>query len=196
MIRIDATDAIKNGFGKFKGKGSGKDARTIISKTLNTTMTYGRKELMSEVKSKYNVSSHITNRDTRLKRSTPRWNETVLNVNSKPLSLALFDPKQSAKGISVEVKTGSRNVIRGSFFGKMPSGVEGIFAKGKYSGQGFKFRDKRIKKSGNDLNINRLNSIPYSKMYQSVTPEVYNILIANRLDKTLQRNLRKFFKNR
>lgn len=70
-----------------------------------------------------------------LKLATNRDLEASITVRGKGFPLAVFQPRQTRAGVSVQIK-GRRVTIPGTFLAKMPSGHLGVFARGAYAGKG------------------------------------------------------------
>lgn len=68
-------------------------------------------------------------------------------------------------GISFEVKKGQKVFIQGAFIQRMKSGHTGVYARGKYTAQGFQFRHKRVEKGGSDLPIAELRTASVPGMF-------------------------------
>ena len=192
MIRIESKQVVDK-MRKNYASLSGRQLNEIASKSINAARTKGRKEAIVATKSEYNIGKRFQNNMIKTKRAKPSWPVGKIEVLKRRLPLTAFDPKETAWGVTVRIKE-SRELIRGSFFGKMKSGHSGIFARGKYGTGGFKFRTKRIKKKGNDLNISELTTLGYNTMFLNKIEAVYNAHINPHFVKIMQKNLRKAVK--
>lgn len=197
MIIIDSHKAAKDIIGLYRGKLNRKEIQDILYRSVNTAMTYGRKESEIAVKQQYNVGTRFQRNTVKIKRATKQWPQAELNVRKARLPLIAFTPVLWTDGVSVEVTKGKRSVIAGSFFGRMKSGHEGIFARGRYKSGGFDFRTKRIRKyPENDLSISELTTMGYSKMYLNSIEQVYRTRINNRFSEVLTKNISKSLKKK
>ena len=120
-------------------------------------------------------------------------------VNTKAISLNVFDPVETKKGVELEIKRGEKQTIAGAFMGIMPNGGYGVFGRGNYKGGKFDWRKKRIVPGGkshkvngtrrpekNDLTINNLKSV--SAYTSFVRPAILEAL-SKRLERTLPQRL-------
>lgn len=65
-----------------------------------------------------------------------------LGAGQGPLRVKLFPHGQRRKGVAVGVSPGRRKLINRSFVAKMPNGSVGVFARGRYGPNGFRFDKK------------------------------------------------------
>lgn len=197
MITISTRQAVIDIQRRYKHQLSKDKLKDITFRSINTAMTYGRKESEREVKSEYNIGARFQRNMVKIERAKKSWPQAKLKVNANRIPLIAFDPILWTDGVSVEVRKGKREVIRGSFFGRMKSGHEGIFARGRYKNGGFDFRTKRVRKyPSNDLNISELTTLAYSKMYLNTIEDIYNTKIRAHLGVVMEKNIRKALKNK
>ncbi len=192
MIRIESKAAIDTMKKSYHGI-SGRQLNAIAAKSINSAITKGRKEAIIATKSEYNIGARFQNNMIRTKRAKPTWPIGKIEVLRTRLPLTAFEPKETAWGVTVKIKS-SRELIRGSFFGKMSSGHSGVFARGRYGKDGFVFRQKRIRKSGNDLNISELTTLGYNTMFLNTIEGVYNTHINAHFLKIMRKNMKKAVK--
>jgi hypothetical protein len=170
MIHIDTDKAVKDlkkQFSRLDEKSIARAQAWAINRTLGNAMTSITKAIGKE----YNIKAKDIKKamvKVNAKPSTP-WG--LIKVSGRTLPLIAFKPRQTKKGVSVQILKGKRAVIPGAFITTMSTGHTGVYAKGKYKRKGgsFQFRKKRINKAPRttrsgivaypDLNITELQSV-------------------------------------
>lgn len=105
-----------------------------------------------------------------------------LNAMGRPLPLAVFQARQTKRGVTVNIAK-RRVLVKGAFFATMPTGHKGVFARGHYVGKKFAFRKERtVAYPGNDLNVNELFS-------KSVPTAILNNTVIDSIKHQIQRDL-------
>lgn len=153
MIIVDTKQAIK-GLKRLKSDLTEKQQKKAVALAFNDAIVYGRRQLADTVRQSYTVKLSGVNKATRIQRATLNRQFAQMTVKGKPLPLERFNVRQIKRGLSTQVVKGKRNIVRSAFFQKVKR--KRAFARGGYKGKGFKFRNKRVTKIGNDLPINNL----------------------------------------
>lgn len=188
-VKINTEEIAKRLLEEFKQLSPERVRRAIsgaINETITSSRAEIRREIAKEYKipSAYLQSSRII----KLEKATASTLKGTINVGAPPIPLMAFDPiitqekgssvftktkrggqaiysslsdrmnNRHGKGITVNIK-GQVKVIPSAFLAVMKSGHIGIFARGQYGADGFKFRHGRNRKGGNDLNINELTTV-------------------------------------
>lgn len=128
----------------------------IVSRTLNRTAQQAITEAKKLIREKYNVKT----KGIRIKHyKAMRTNlTTYLGLNAKPVSLLYFGARKTKAGASVEVKKGSRKIIKA----RPPKGAAFIQTMPKGGGKGV-FRRKGPKR----LKIEKLYSLSPLSMFEN-----------------------------
>ena len=92
----------------------------------------------------YDIGPRTMDKYATLTFAKPGDLEATINVKGKGFPLAVFKPRQTALGVSIQIK-GGRTIIPHSFLAKMPSGHVGVFARGTY-GASFRFSKGRARR--------------------------------------------------
>jgi hypothetical protein len=71
---------------------------------LNRTADGARVDASREIRSRYRLKVAAVNKAFSIKKAGGDLLVVVLNVRGKPLNLGNFDPRQTAKGVSVNIK--------------------------------------------------------------------------------------------
>jgi hypothetical protein len=143
MIVVDTQKAIKAMERELKAF-SPSDRGSIISQALNRAIATGRTEGRRQVTAKYNIKSSEVTTATRISRATPFKLSATIHIKGQKLPLRRFKPKQTSSGVRVQVTKGQSKVIQSAFLAPIAQG-HGVFARGKYGADGFKFRNQASK---------------------------------------------------
>lgn len=192
MITIDTKQTIAD-MNKLYGIKNKKVIYSIAAKSFNSALSKGRKSAIIETKARYNIGKTFQTKFIKVKRANDKLPIAELLVNRVKLPLMAFDPVKTRAGISVRIKS-QREQIKGAFFADMRSGHTGVFAKGQYKSREFRFRNKRKRKQGNDLEINELITLSYKDMFAQGIVKIYNDQISNELNKQLDKRYKKYFR--
>lgn len=193
MITINTKQAIAD-MNKLYGMKDKKIVYAIAAKSFNSALSKGRKSAIIETKSRYNIGKRFQTKFIKVSRATDKLPIAMLLVNQVKLPLMAFDPIKTRAGVSVRIKS-QRQQIKGAFFADMKSGHTGIFAKGQYKSREFRFRNKRKRKQGNDLEINELLTLSYKDMFAQGIVKIYNDQISNELSNQLNKRYAKYFRS-
>jgi hypothetical protein len=172
-----------------------------ISKAINRQLTPSKNLAIKDICKVYNIPEDVLRQKTviQLKYSGKRSLTGQILVNTKPISLNVFDPVETKEGVELEIKRGEKTVIKGAFMGFMPNGGYGVFGRGDYDGGKFDWRHARVVAGGksvvvkntrrpekNDLTINNLKSV---SAYTSFVRPAVLAALDNRLNEQLPRRL-------
>lgn len=130
-------------------------APRAINKLRDQAQTAGQRK----VSDLYNLGPRTTDKYISVTFAKQGDLEAEINVKGKGFPLMAFGPRQTALGVSVQIK-GVRSVIPHTFIATMPNGHTGVFARGIYAGR-FTFKrgvHKRINGKSHELPINELYS--------------------------------------
>lgn len=155
MIYVNTEQAIKEITKQFKNQLSKPQINKAIARAINHTIAKSKTAVSKEIRKVYKVKASDIKRDIAIIKATVMRQQGIVNAKGKGLPLKAFGARQTRKGVSVNI-TGKRKVVQSSFLATMPSGHEGVFARGKYSRGDFQFRKKRLAKKGPDLPIAQL----------------------------------------
>lgn len=125
---------------------------------LNKIANQARNQAARQIAAEYSLPVSAIKKSLSVKRRANR-NELTATIAAAgaPLPLILFKARQTRKGVTVQVKRGSRRLIAGAFIKTLSSGHRGVFARGRYASNEFAFRHKRIRRfPDNDLSITEL----------------------------------------
>lgn len=184
MVKVYVNDAVSQLKRNFKNLDADAVAKASYN-AINRTLTKGRTDARREVKNVYNIPQKnlggIAKKD-----ATRRLLIGYIIASTKPIPMDAFNPKfqtvsssivitkrgaknvkqfgrrkkNAAKGVSVEVVKGRRQIVPYAFM--LPNGKARVFARGAYKqggSWGFITRNKRVSKDGNDTPIKPLVSV-------------------------------------
>jgi hypothetical protein len=175
-----AIDQIRREFYDVSNPRSNAKINLAIARAINHTLAKAKTAASREIRQEYNVKAKELKAGLSINKTSRTFTEGMLIATGRPLPLIAFGARQNftyvrgahgsrklkGGGVSVDVM-GQRKIIKGAFIATMDSGHTGVFARGKYSGNGFDFREKRLVKKGNDLAINELTTSSVPKMMQN-----------------------------
>lgn len=91
-------------------------------------------------------------------------------TNGRYSSIKLKRVKQGNTGVTIEIKKGSRQRLPSAFLLATSATGMTVMARGAYEGRNFTWRNKRIKREGNDTPLAALNTVSVYKA--AITPDV------------------------
>lgn len=142
----------------------------VTVQALNRSATSVRAEASREIRKVYTLRASSIGRAISLQRANRANLTAVLTATGNRLSLTQFTGvRQTKRGVSVEIKRGNRRVISHAFLAQMKSGHRGVFIRA-YEGTGGQapvYRNKRARKSGNDLPIAEITTLSMPKAFTS-----------------------------
>ena len=155
-----------------------------LVRTLNETVTTGKKEAVKAVRSVYNIKAADINSKIRIKRATQEWKNNYLYIKSQPIGLIHFGAtaskafdrgsKRYFKTKAKVLKTDRKKLVKGAFIGR-----------GKTSGPWQVFRRTGSKR----LPIRKLSVISPTSMFEKYgVKEIENVfkdVFADRFYKNL-----------
>lgn len=181
MIKISVEDAVKGIRREFRDL-TNQEFNTGVARAINHTLGKAKTSASREIRAVYNISAKDVNSTFSLKRASRSIPVGQVISQGKPVPLMKFKPSQSTEGVSVLIRKGSKQIVKGAFIATMASGHTGVFARGTYKGGGgdFNFRHKRIRKAQgytlrngkyqpiqNDLSVNELTTVSVPKAFSS-----------------------------
>lgn len=123
-----------------------------LADQLNATMKYARKAANQEISRVYAINdpSYVTSK-LRGTNAKPGDLEAKLYADNLGIQLGKFAPSQAlgdkSRRLSVEVLRGERQTLKSAFFTKARAGagneISSVFARGRYQGREFEFRQRR-----------------------------------------------------
>lgn len=159
---------------------SGQAFNKAIRLGLNDGIRKSRTLMVREVLNHFNetaftpsgVRSALQTENATLNNLTAR-----LGVSGRPLALGYFSPRKTKTGISVEIIKGQRKQVKSAFMVKLGSSRRNMpTARGKYEGNQFQWRNKRINKTGPDTPISKLLSVSLpSAIHSEQVPVIPNV---------------------
>lgn len=116
-------------------RGIGDQAPAAVARALNRSLTTVRAEASKEIRSVLNLPASRTKDAISVHRASPATHVAAIRIAGRQIPLSQFTgTRQTKKGVSVKVKkTGSREVIPGTFLARMASGHVGVFWRRKGS---------------------------------------------------------------
>lgn len=152
----------------------------IVTNSINHTLRKTKTATSKQIKAVYGARSKDVKKGLKVSRANTLTQSGAVVGFGRPLPLIAFRARQNKKGVSVRIMGRSR-LINKAFIATMPSGHKGVFARGQYKGGEFRFRKKRVKRKGNDLVINELNTV-------SVPRAMSNNIILNNLSNQMNKD--------
>lgn len=112
------------------------DMNRAIAIALNRTGDGVRAEAMRRIRGKYNVAARELSRGFKVRRAYAGNLRTIVEASGRALNVGAFGARQTKKGITVAIKTGSRKLIPGAFFMTIGNnGYRGVFQRKFLSGK-------------------------------------------------------------
>lgn len=162
-IDVDIRPAIREAKKQFANL-TGSQFNQGLARALNEVIDKSRTSAAKQMKSVYNVNSKDLKKQMKSYKATRSTLTASIRVSQRPMPLAAFSPRQTKKGVSVNI-LGKRKLIKGAFMAQMISGHKGVFARGRYVNREFVFRKTRVIKTGPDLPIDELVTVsPFSML--------------------------------
>jgi hypothetical protein len=138
------------------------------SRALTKAATQARTQAAREIRDRYNISARLVARQIDVTRSTPDTLVALLKPQGSKLPVIAFQARQTRRGVTVQIKRGSRRLIPHAFIATMRSGHTGVFARGVYSGLSFVHRSKRLRRYPKpDLPITELFTVGVPQPFAS-----------------------------
>jgi hypothetical protein len=179
-MQIDISKAVQKLFSLTKQLSTDK-VGLGIARAINHTIAKGKTAASREIRSVYNIKAGEVGKSISIVKSTRESLEGRILIIGKPIPIIAFSPRQTATGVTVTIKKGSRKRIARAFIQTMKSGHTGVYARGRYNSGEFKFRTHRINRKGSDLPIGELTttSVPTAFRTEKVLKAVAQNLEAN-----------------
>ena len=113
MLNVSVTSNAAAIMAEIDGLTKGQQ-RVAIMRALNRAGDGVKTDASREIRQIYRVKKATVDKSFGISRASAERLQVVVNVSGRPLSLAGFDPKQTRKGVSVNVK-GQRKLIPHAF---------------------------------------------------------------------------------
>jgi hypothetical protein len=193
MIEINVEQAVKDLRREFRDL-TNQEFNTGVARAINHTLAKAKTASSREIRAVYSVPASYVNKALTIRKANRAQVYGFVIAQGRPIPIKVFKPRQTKEGVSVLIKKGNRQLIRGAFIATMGSGHMGVFARGTYQGGDFSFRRKRIRAAGgyryvngkaqpvtNDLSINELTTV-------SIPTAFSNNVVLNNLAKTIEQS--------
>lgn len=145
-----------------------KETAKGISFALNRVIMQGKTVASRKIRDRYRIKKSKLDKQLDVSKSNTRFLRAKLWSIGTPLPVSLFRYRQQKKGVRVTV-LGKQSLIPGAFVATMKNGHTGVFARGRYAKDGFKFRKKRIdygpRKFHKDLPISTIYTVSEGTMF-------------------------------
>jgi len=166
-MRIDIRPAIRSIRKEAHGLAASQ-VNTAIARALNHIAAKAKTRSARDIGNIYKIKKGEIKKGIAIGRAHRNRQSAAIIARGQPLPIMAFGARQVKSGVSANIM-GTRRVIRGAFIATMQSGHKGVFARGQYAGYKFGFRNKRIRKTGNDLSINELTTTSLPKAFSNNT---------------------------
>lgn len=182
MIHIDTSKAIKE-IKSSLGNVTEKQNASAISRALNRGINSGRTEANKGVRKIYNVSASAFNKSVNIKKATKQNLFATMAISKQPMNIYGFKPVQTDQGVRVQIFKKQKKVIQSAFIVAVGSFI-GVFARGRYVGDNFEFRNKRVRRKGPDLPIQAIktvsagNMVLNSNVFEPVKERAMNVFMS------------------
>lgn len=159
MIRVDTSQAIRTMRRELE-QFSPSQQGSIIAPALNRAIAAGRTVGGKEVRKAYRISAADVNKASKVTKASRTKQRAEINLSGKFIPLRKFRYRQLKLGVKVGIKKGSNKLIKSAFLAPIGNTV-GIFARGRYDGGKFVFRDAATR-----------GRKPYSRRGNKVWPDL------------------------
>lgn len=163
-MQIDVSDAVKK-LSNLTDQLSPEQVGLGTARAINHTIAKGKTSASREIRSVYNIKASEVGKAIRIEKSTRTSLTGKIIVSGSPIPIIAFSPRQTKTGVTVTILKGKRKAIKRAFIQRMKSGHVGVYARGRYGNNEFKFRTKRINKRGQDLPIEELMTTSVPKAF-------------------------------
>ena len=100
----------------------------VISRAINRTASPAKTDISKEIREEINATAKRVNERLILKKATYQNWVASIHISRRRLPLMAFGAKQTATGVSYQIKKGGgRKTIKSAFTATMMSGHEGVF---------------------------------------------------------------------
>lgn len=191
MIQVDVRDAIAK-LNTNYGYVSNNARKLAIARAINHTIAKAKTLTSREIRNIYAVDASTLGKALSQVKADRLTLTGKIIARGRPISLAKFRARQTAKGVTVEVLRGRRKLIPGVFLRSLPSGHTGVMVRGKYSQGKLARRKQRIRRTGNDLPITEIVGVSIPKqmankiILQSISKSI-NTMFPERIDHEIKR---------
>jgi hypothetical protein len=179
MVKVSIEKAVHDMRSEFRDLMNA-EFNTGVARAINHTIAKGKTASSKEIRQVYNITAKDVGQSLSIRRANKAQLYGSIIAQGKPLPIYKFKPSQGKYGVSVLIKKGNRQLVKGTFLATMASGHVGVFARGTYKGGkgNFNFRNKRIKPAGgyalkngrmqpvnNDLNVNEITTVSVPRAF-------------------------------
>jgi hypothetical protein len=119
MAELFKCDLKLEGLEELRQTLSGDLIRKAMRSALDRTGTYGKKQLVDEVTSEYNVSTSDVRSKIEVIRTTQSAMEILLKTVSRKLSLTHFGARQAPKGVLVNIRRNQISFYEGAWVDRL-----------------------------------------------------------------------------
>lgn len=142
MVELDTRQAVSEIRKKFRQLTSNEIALGQ-ARAINRSLTKGRTMSSRSIRKDYKAKAGDVKKRLDLQKASRVTLTGHIGADTKPMPMMLFRPSQRRDGVSVRI-TRTRKRLRGAFMATMPSGHRGVWARGRYTADGFKFMRARL----------------------------------------------------
>ncbi len=116
----------------------------VLSRSINKTLDGVKTDASTEIRAVITAKKSMVDKTFKTMKSTPKFLSARFESRGRPLPLIEYSARQTAKGVSVQVKRQeARKVIAGTFIATMKSGHKGVFWREWHAAER-KPKDKRM----------------------------------------------------
>jgi hypothetical protein len=133
------------------------EQKTLTRRAINDTASHVRTLAVRSVRKDYPTLKAGYVRDQYSIRKASNNNlEAIVTASGNPVSLMLFNPKQTPQGVAYRAKRGGKDFIRSAFIATMKSGHTGVFIR--------KYKTRKLGKPYDSLPVRRVLSGTWAGM--------------------------------
>lgn len=142
MFKLDTRPAIREIRQKFRHL-TDDQVNLAQARAINRSLTKGRTASSRSIREDYKAKAADVKKRLDMEKASRTTLTGKIGAHKTPLPVSMFKPSQRRDGVSVRV-TRTRKTMKGAFMATMPSGHRGVWARGRYTKQGFKFERARL----------------------------------------------------
>lgn len=149
--------------------------RRAAVRAANDLTATAKTAALREISSIYGIGPRSFEKYVTLIPATGDDATATLRVKGRGFPLALFDPHQTKRGVSVRIKR-RRILIPHAFIARMANGHLGVFAKGAYGGKGVRRRTGSFGRFVFGYSKRRASDrsrLPINELYTFAPPDVF-----------------------
>lgn len=135
-----ATEALKDA---FKDAAPSQTAKAI-SRAINHTLGKTKTQANRDVRETFHVKAGDFAKRLFISKASSGKLWGALKASNRPMSLKLFNARQTKKGVSFAIKKGDRQTLPGTFISTVgKNAFKGVFGRGHYVKRGFIWSKKK-----------------------------------------------------